>query len=168
MVRGVSGESTWRRSRIVLPVASPGAGLDWSLTVPAGHLYQLLAVTATLVTSAAVANRAVGLVLSDDRNPFLTIPAGAVQAASLTGIYSWAVGANPATLGIRSIAPIPDLILPTAWSLATSTLLIDAADQWSAVRLHLLDVTARRGRLDLDTVPDMLVGVVDMGPDLPA
>lgn len=158
-MQGVSGESTWRRSRIVSLVANPAAGADWSQSVPAGHLWQLLGVTATLTTSAAVANRAVALVLGDGTNPFLTIPAPAVQAASLAGVYSWAGEGGGYAVGVRQLAPLPGLTLPPAWTLGSSTLLVDVGDQWSAVRLLLLDVTAKRGRLDLDDVPDFLVGL---------
>lgn len=163
-MRGVSGESSWRRSRIVSGVATPAAGADWSTSVPAGHLWQLLGVTATLVTSAAVANRAVALVLGDGSNPFLTIPAPAVQAASLTGVYSWAGEGGGYALGVRQLGPLPPLVLPPSWTVAVSTLLVDATDQWSAVRLLLLDTTVRRGRIDLDQLPDMVVVVAEAGP----
>lgn len=168
MGQGVSGESSWRRSRIVQGVTSPAAGADWSQAVPAGHLWQLLAVTATLTTSAVVANRSAKLILGDGTNTFLTIPAAVVQAASLGGVYSWAVGANPASLGAVQLGPLPDLVLPPAWTIGVSTALLDVGDAWTAIRLHLVDVTARRGRIDLDTVPDMIVGVVELGPDQPA
>lgn len=162
MAQGISGEAAWRRSRIVQAVASPVAGADWSQSVPAGHLWTLLAVTATLTTSAAVANRAPALVLGDGANPYLTIPAPAVQAASLAGTFGWAVGVTPAALGVRQVGSIPELTLPAAWTIAVSTLLLDVGDTWTAVRLLLLDVTAHRGRIDLEMVPDMLVGLVDV------
>lgn len=167
MPQGVSGESAWRRSRTVVSVASPAAGADWSTTIPAGHLYQLLAIRAILTTSAAVANRAARLILGDGTSTYASIPAPAVQAASLAVSYTWAAGAPGVSVDLAQLGYLPDLVLPPAWTIGTSTRLIDVADAWTAIQLHLLDVTVRRGRLDLDTLPDMLVGVVELGPDQP-
>lgn len=165
---GVSGESAWRRSRTTVLVASPAAGADWSSAVPGSHLWQLLAVKARLVTSAVVANRAVRLILGDGVQTFAILPAAAVQAATATVDYTWVAGTSPATVDQAAVAPLPLLTLQQTWTIGTSTRLVDVADQWSAIVLLVTDTLARRGRLDLDTIPDMLVGVVELGPDAPA
>src|SRR5580765_5947487 len=121
----ISGEVAWRRFRVVQAVANPAAGADWSVTVPAGHLWELLGITATLTTSAAVANRAAAIVLGDGVNPYLTIPAAVVQAATLAGVYSWSGDAGAVALGVRQYGPLPDLSVPAGWTIGSSTLLID-------------------------------------------
>lgn len=159
----VSGEAAWRRSRIVQAVTSPAAGADWSQTVPASHLWQLFSITATLTTSAVVANRQVRLVLTDGTNTFASLTAAAVQAASLANVYTWCLGQHPLALGLQQLGALPELTLPEAWTVGVSTLALDAGDQWSAIRLGILDTTARFGDLDLMATPELIVGIVGMG-----
>lgn len=160
----ISGEAPWRRSRIVQGVASPAAGADWSQTVPASHLWQLLTVTATLTTSAVAGNRQARLALGDGTNPFAVLTAPAVQAASLAHVYTWAVGMTPLALGLQQLQALPPIALGNGWTISVSTLALDAGDQWSAIRLGLVDTTARFGDLDLDATPELLVGFVGLGP----
>lgn len=164
MGHGISGESTWRRSRIVVPVASPAAGSDWSLVVPSGHVYRLLAVAAQLVTSAVVATRSVRLNVSDGVRTFLSVPPGATQAASLTRLYSWLPSVGFGAFGLAIGSNLPDLDLAAGWSIGTTTEAVDVGDQWSAVFVHVMDVTTRQGAIELDGVPDMIVSLVDPGP----
>jgi len=159
----ISGEAAWRRSRIVQAVTSPAAGADWSQSVPASHLWGLFAVTATLTTSAVVANRQVRLVLGDGTNTYASLTAPAVQAAYLAHVYSWLLGVTPIALGLQQLAPLPELTLPEAWTVGVSTLALDVGDQWSAIRLGIVDTTARFGDLDLASTPELIVGLVDMG-----
>ena len=164
----ISGEAPWRRSRVVQGVASPAAGADWSTTVPAGHLWRLFSVTAQLVTSAAVANRQPVLVLGDGTNPFAYLTAPAVQAAGATVIYTWANVDTFVALGARQVAALPDLELPPGWTIGVATALLDAADQWSAVRIGLADTTTRFGDLDLAASPDVVYAILTGGSEEPA
>lgn len=164
----ISGEAPWRRSRIVQGVSNPAAGADWSQSVPGSHLWTVRAVTATLATSAVVANRQARLILGDGTNTFATLTAPAVQAASLTHVYTWAIGVTPVALGLQQLSAMAILDLPVGWTIGVSTLALDAGDQWSAIRLSLIDMTARFGDLDLDTAPELLVGLIGSGPAEPA
>ena|SRR5437870_7986383 len=161
----VSGEAPWRRSRIVQGVASPAAGADWSATVPAGHLWRPFTVTAQLLTSAVVANRQPVLVLGDGTNPFAFLTAPAVQAASGTVIYTWANVDTFVSLGSRQVAALPDIELPPGWTIGVSTALLDVGDQWSAIRLGLIDTIERWGNLDVAADPDV---VYVLAPEAPA
>ncbi len=161
MVQAFSNEAPWRRSRIVVPVANPAAGADWSFTVPAGHVYRLVSVFAQLVTSAVVANRQALLTVTDGTGTFLRLPAAAVQAASGTVTYSWmAGGVAYLSLPASQAAFLPDLNLMPAWGLASSTALIDVGDQWSGIRLHVIDTTVKDAGVDIDAIPDVIVEVL--------
>lgn len=160
----VSGETTWRRSRIVVPVATPAAGADWSLTVPAGHVYHLVSLYGQLVTSAAVATRIPRLSFTDGDSVFLDLPPFASQVASLTRRYAWAPAVSGTALGNSILSYLPDLDLPAGWTIASVTDLIDAADAWTSVKLLVRDLTVRGGANDLDAMPDLLVSLVDAGP----
>lgn len=162
MGREFSGEATWRRSRIVVPVASPAAGQDWSLVVPAGHLYHLISVYAVLVTSATVATRVPHLTFSDGVRVFLDVPPFASQVASLTRRYGWFEAATGDTTGLGISSGLPCLALQAAWQLAQSTEAIDAADQWSSVFVHVIDTTTRDNDVDLSTELPELVQVVNV------
>lgn len=158
----ISGEDRWRRSRIVVSVPSPAAGADWSLAVPGGHTYQILTIAATLTTSAAVATRASRLLFGDGTASFLDLPASATQVASLARKYAWWPTAEPVAVGNAIEAAIPPLTLPAGWTVASATDLIDVADQWSGIKLAVIDTWARWGTIELDALPDILVGIVDL------
>lgn len=158
-----SAESPWRRSRTAVTVTPPAAGADWSLPVPAGHLYVLRSAFGILTTSAAVANRTARLILGDGTATFLEVPPFAVQAASIVGRYSW-LGADVAyALAPAQGLPLPPITLQAGWTVGTSTGLIDVGDQWSGIRLNLIDVTVRGGDNDLNAYPDIVVEVVGPG-----
>lgn len=163
MTRGYSGESPYRRSRIVVPVASPAAGADWTVAVPAGHLWEPVAVSATLVTSAAVATRVARLLFSDGNFTFADCPPFATQAASLTRRYLWLVSPTGVAQGAGVLSSMPDLCAMAGWAIRTTTDLIDAADQWSAIMLHVRDITTRGGDANLDDYPDMIMELVGAG-----
>lgn len=123
-------------------IANPAAGADWRHTCPGQGVHRVVAMRAVLTTSAAVANRAVALVLSDGTDDFATIPAGAAIAASQTGVVSTipgapGVGATNGPLLLPS--PTDGFLLLPGWSLRTATGAIDVADQWSAVRLWVVE-----------------------------
>src|SRR6516162_1693189 len=42
-------------------ITTPAAGANWTVTVPGGRMWRPIAINATLVTSAAVANRIPGI-----------------------------------------------------------------------------------------------------------
>lgn len=156
----VSGEDRWRRSRIVVSVPQPAAGADWSVTVPGGHTWAPVTIAGQLLTSAAVATRAVRLTFGDGNAPFVDLPSAATQAASLTRKYSYWPTAEPvATAGDIETA-IPPLVLPAGWTIASATDLLDVADQWSAVKLHVIDTWIRQGDINIDELPDIIVGLV--------
>jgi len=120
-----------------LAIGNPAAGADWSQTVPTAARWLVRGGTATLVTAIAVATRQVAIVIDDGANTLMTIEAGVSQAASLTQIYSLLPGQTTSTL-ISTQLPIylpPDLRLLAGWRIRTSTGAIQAADQWSAIRL---------------------------------
>ena len=159
-----SGESPYVRVRQAIPVAQPAAGADWTLTVPGGHLYVPLALGFTLATSAAVANRLVRLGWGDGVRSTFTVPYSNVQAASLTWHYSAVPDVNAYGVGTEFLAPLPPVTLPAAWTIGTRSQLLDAADQFSSIFVHVIDVWVRDGALDLDSVPDLLVEVAAAPP----
>lgn len=164
MPAGISAESTWRRSRIVVPVTSPAAGVDWQVGPPSGHVWRVLAIGATLLTSAAAATRSARLSFTNGDVPFLDIVASATHIASLTRRYVWLpVGAAYAA-GSGIVSTIPETFLQAGWTIGTITDLIDVGDQWSSIFLSVIDTTVRSGPTDLDTLPDLIVEVVENGP----
>lgn len=164
MGRAISGEGAWRRSRIVVGVPQPAAGADWSVPVPAGHLWNVLSILATLTTSAVVATRIPRLIFGDGVATFLDVPPFAGEAASLTRRYVWVPAGQGYTTGNGILSPLPEVPLGTGWTLATTTDAIDVADQWSAIKLAVVDTTIRDGAIDIDTLPDLVVSIVEAGP----
>lgn len=119
-------------------VPAPAAGADWSYRVDGGTWQRILLASGTLTTSAAVANRVPRLTISDaDGNIYYQWTVGIAQAAGATQRYSASI--TPLVGGIGGAGaghlPMPALWLPAGFTLSTSTLLLDAGDQWSVIRL---------------------------------
>lgn len=127
-------------SRFTLPVfpPQPAAGADFTFNVTGGNMWELLSFRATLVTSAAVANRVPSLNFSDaDGKLLATFGTGTNVVASTTSQYTWAIGVgytvltSPFLLGL----PSPAIPLPNGYRISLGTVALDAADQWSNIRM---------------------------------
>lgn len=123
-------------------VGNPAAGVDWRYTCPGIGVQRVVALQATFTASAAAANRFPSLTLSDGSNDFATAPINAAVTANLATIISTFPGA-----GGQGVAAGPQLwaaphdgwMLLPGWSIRTVTTAIDAADQWSAIRLWVAE-----------------------------
>ena len=129
----------------VVAIANPGAGTDYSFTVPLGVNWLVRSLRLQLVTSAAVANRFVTLRVDDGAgNIFADISGGTVQAASLTFLYTFAAGLpvsannNVFTNGLPA-----EMRLPGGFRIRTNTTALQAADQFSGLALELETFTAQ-------------------------
>lgn len=161
MPEDVSGEALWRRTRITVPVPQPAAGAGWTFVVPAGHVYHLHSVLATLQTSAAVANRSARIQLGDGVRTFLDLPPAAVQPASVTWVYAWTESPPALQIGTGVSSHLPHTAMPAGWTVGTLTNFLDVADQWSGIVLGVTDVWSRRGDIDLDAMPELVVQLVE-------
>ncbi len=94
---------------------------DKTFTVPADTEYQLLSILVDLVTSADAGDRQLTVLITTAADVVIAeIPAGVVQAASLTRRYTFGVG-NPDLLAFRDTAtlltPLPVLVLPAGYKI---------------------------------------------------
>jgi hypothetical protein len=156
----VSGQTPWRRSRLVEVRPDPAAGADWTFTVPAGKVWEVISAFAVLVTDATVANRAARLVVGDGVATFLSIAPAGVQAASLTYRYAWvAVGVAYQTAN-GQVAALPRLVLEPGWTLGTSTEGLVAGDNWGVPSLLVLETEVKGGPVAMGELPELYVEVV--------
>ncbi len=121
-------------------VTTPGAGADWSVTVPTNARWELTSFAAQLVTSAAVANRAARVIIDDGANTVFEVPNPAVQAANLTVVYSYGAGAGGPMIADAPFieAPIPnDFYVPAGFRIRSTTGNLQAADQWNNINLYV-------------------------------
>ncbi len=117
--------------------ATPSAGANISETVPTAAQWELLALRFQLVTSAAVANRVVRVVLDDGANIFFESSAQFAQTASSTNFYAAAQGQNDRNVGSlnlgASVLPI-GARLNAGFRWRTLVNAIDVADQLSGIQ----------------------------------
>jgi len=125
-------------ANVVAP-ANPIAGADYVIVVPAGVNWIVRSLRFQLVTAVAVANRQVDLRIDDGAGHiFADLAAPAVQAASLTGLYTWATGLNPqSTNNIQQQGLPAEMRLAGGWRILTVTTAIQAADQFSGAAIEL-------------------------------
>ena len=115
--------------------SDPAANTEWTETVPSGKVWRLLAIRATLVTSATVAARRAGVTITDGTNTLYKGNDESTQAASLTHNYNIASQNSRAVQDVEHYIPLPfpeDLLLPAGYVIASTTLLRDATDNWGA------------------------------------
>jgi hypothetical protein len=151
-----------RLQQTPLVVAQPAVAVGATYATKGAYRERLLCCSATLVTDANAANRSVSLSLeNEDGDVLLTIPPVAVQAASLTVRYSWAVHVSQpaATIAGLQLIQIPPLVLQPGWKWVWTLGSVQAGDQLSAI-LGLRDQfpTGSRG---------YPVGTVDADDQLP-
>lgn len=119
-------------------VATPGAGADWVQTVPTGARWLLHGIYATLATAIAAGSRQPLLVIDDGTNKLVAQDTAQTQAASLTQDWSWGPGVITTGVvqgGVHVVGlpfPVP---MFAGWRVRPITGAIQAADQWSAIRL---------------------------------
>lgn len=121
----------------------PGPGVDWSFTLPSGAGYQLLLGTATLTTSAAVANRfpTIALQNGDGLTFFRSIDSTAIPATTAASIsFGPDVTTGAGNTGQLVTIGMPFINLDAGWRIAVITGGLDVADQWSGVRLYLSEL----------------------------
>lgn len=155
----ISGESAFRRSRRVIPVPQPSAGTDWTLTVPAGHVYRLEAVRFRMVNDATAVSRYVALVITDGNAEAVRSVLPSNTAANDDVVVSYWRDAAALLAFDALTAPLPIVDLQAGWTIGSSTLNLSGADQFSAIRVTVLDVTVRGGPADLSEVPDLFLSV---------
>lgn len=126
----------------VIPVASPAVGVDWSVVVPGGVVWQIQAITSTIQTSAVVATRNVALTLTDGSNLYYRYGSSVSTAASATRRYMWirSLGFDGgASGGLGTHSPCPSFPLPGGHILSGVTQNMDAGDQWSLIVLYVIE-----------------------------
>lgn len=113
---------------------TPAAGANISESVPANAKWRFIAMTFTLVTSVAVANRVVLVQFGAAGLPFVNCGPSTVQAASISNPYM--VGAGllnlPASSLVINIAVPLSILLTAGQTITTAVANIQAADQLSA------------------------------------
>lgn len=130
-----------RGERVRRDIANPAAGTDWSITMQSGGLWVVETMTATFATSAVAASRAPFLRIQDADgkaiwSSYYQLNVGASSngtyvVSMLGGTLAGPGGSGTSTFGI------PLIPLEPGWALSSSTVLIDAGDQWSQLRFLL-------------------------------
>lgn len=120
-------------------VQSPAAGSDFTLTVPdAGNVWEIVSIRARLVTSSAVANRVVSVLVKDNNGTEVFRSAfDTAITASLTTVFSISPQVGTVNGGLTNgkaiTMPIPDGPYLPRWTISTSTVSIDTGDAWSQI-----------------------------------
>ena len=118
----------------VIGINAPGAGLDWTFTIPAGMAARFITVQATLTSSAQAANRLPILKLTPPLMSTLEVFATQLLGASNEITYVFGVGQTNFTASNISdvaVSPMPPLVPGTVMNVTTVNL--QNLDQWSGI-----------------------------------
>lgn len=117
---------------------NPGAGNEWNIPVTAGMRWKLQSLTATLTTSAAVAQRAPALQLRSGITSLMLFPTVVTQAQSLVQSYSATPGSGgSAANGSVQAWTCPEEIWLSAANgpnaISSFTASLQAGDAWTSI-----------------------------------
>lgn len=120
---------------------TPGAGAEVNETVPQFTRWGFRTLRVVLATSAAVANRAVKLAVTDGANTLFVIESGFTQVASTTFAYNFGlIGARAlANLALEHAIPFPQITMLQGYKIVTSTVGLQAGDQYSQLQYSVED-----------------------------
>lgn len=131
--------------RVVRAGSDPAANTEFSVAVPGSEVWEVISLTATLVTDANAANRRVRLIVDDGTTTVAELVASADHTAGLTVQYTFARGVSDGgavAVGALQVG-LPPLILLPGYRLRSSTLNIQATDNWGAPALLVKAVPLR-------------------------
>lgn len=120
-------------------VATPAAGADWTITVPAHTRWRVTAGTATLTTSATVANRIAQVKLDDGATAYFfgqpnqVVPASQTVSVNISRTSAPAATNNP---NVSTLLP-PESLIPSGHRISSSTTNIQAADTYTAISIFV-------------------------------
>lgn len=117
--------------------SNPAAGAQISETVPTGARWRLLALRASLVTDATVANRQFQLQFDDGTNVFADAPSQHTQTASQTNLWTWnrGIGWVPTALLSTPLQNLAELPLMAGYRIRTVASNFQAGDNWASPQL---------------------------------
>lgn len=127
-----------------LVVGAPGAGADWSMTVPLATRRKVTSFTATFTASAAAANRNINVIVDNGAGALVLfqddvlVTVTANQVVSVNGCQTNVPTGIIAT-ELFVVLP-PGLTLPPQFRVRSSTANIQAGDQWSAITMLVEDL----------------------------
>lgn len=124
----------------VVPIPTPAAGSDWTYTLPAGYYYRVLSGYAMFTTSATVANRSIGIKLTDGNRTLFTGRATTAFTAGLAIDVGYGQGksiSNGGAAGLTVMSFFPEAWFPPGYVLSSSTVNIQATDTYTLVTLWL-------------------------------
>lgn len=140
----------------VIRVAAPAPGADFDIPVQSGAMWFVESIVATLTTSAVVANRAPSIRIDDGSTTFCVIGGIGSQAASTSFIWSWMrnFGKSDFSLGLSGLnQAFPSIPLFSGFHIRSSTISLDAGDQWSGIVIYVLEVEERP--FDVELIRDL-------------
>jgi len=114
--------------------AAPAAGAEQVFTVPAGHLYNVIAIRQSITTSATVANRTISITFDNGTTNFYFTPLTPNVTAGLTRTLLLIPGIANETAFDTAAAirfSMPPLWLPAGFRISTGTGSLQATDQYA-------------------------------------
>lgn len=147
----------------IKPIAAPGAGLGWSVTVPSGVTWILTSVYGILTTSAVAGTRVPMMQLTDTHDTYSRITSPGTLAPSAVSAFSWnralgvGTGGNAAPQTSGGLWGFP-LVQNTLVQVITTS--IDVSDQWSSCCISYIEVRERTWNERAQYIEDLVAGRV--------
>lgn len=126
------------------------AGSDVVFSVPNGVMWDVKFALGTLTASAGAANRLVGFFVKDQGGTLVySYQMTAAVTANLVGTFCFSEDCTQVPTAFATtnslLLPQPKAWIPSGWTFGTTTLNLQAGDQWSAVSCYVQEWLPREG-----------------------
>lgn len=138
LMRSLARDDKPERVLRIIKQAAPVAGVDQSIRIPGGSIVRPIGLVATLVTSAAVANRQVAMAITDGQDTLgLQLASNTIPATTTSQFSVYGAGGALPTGAAAALYTLPmaDVVLPAGYTIGFKTAALDVADQWGSAVL---------------------------------
>lgn len=117
--------------------SAPAAGAEFSMTVTAAQVWQIISINALLTTDGTAASRVVELIIDDGTNILQRVRWISTQVASLAYTYGWNDCGSTVNgqSSLVNLMPIGSPLVGAGYRIRSSTTNLQAADAWTLVRM---------------------------------
>jgi len=134
-------EAQNRTTYKIMTVATPAAGAEWTITVPAGKIWEILRTNYVLTTDATIQNRNSGIEIFDGTNTMriTRAPENHTAATAITYLLGRGIDNSGIINAIQTIHAA-QIFLFAGWTYRSKSTLLQTTDAYSTIKIYVREI----------------------------
>lgn len=134
-------EAQNRTTYKIVAVDTPAVGAEWTITVPAGKIWEILRTNYVLTTDATIQNRNSGIEIFNGTNTMRVTRAPENHTASTAITYLLGRGIDNSGI-INAVQTIhaAQIFLMAGWIFRSKSTLLQATDAYTAIKIYVREI----------------------------